>query len=1154
MRLKKIKLAGFKSFVEPTNIPFPHDMTAVVGPNGCGKSNVIDAVRWVLGESSAKNLRGDAMTDVIFNGSSSRKPVSQCTVELTFDNSSGRIQGEFANYNELSVKRLVNRDAQSIYYLNGTKCRRRDVTDLFLGTGLGPRSYAIIEQGTISRLIESRPQELRVFIEEAAGISKYKERRRETETRIRHCRENLERLDDIRSELGQQLDKLQRQAAAAKRYKDLKQQERQLKGQLAAIRWLKVSHRLSELDAAIKQQENDIEAFIVEQRGGEKGISEYKLKQQTLQLELADTQKHYYQLGTDITRVEQNQIHTKQRLQQIAQELSTARTSLQDNVEQSAFDNEAYESAQLALEEVMPQQEEVLEQITLLEEQLSEAEERWQSDQQRWQHKRDMLYQSQQKLQSKQSQLQATTSLQERTKERLNELQRELSETDLSDGDKELSALKAETEQALREFELAKEHVNGNQDRIEHCLSQLERTKNDLFSAQGDVQNLNARKTSLKTLLSAAEGDNSAVETWLQSLGKESQYLWSHLKVEPEWQEALETVIGQQKQALILNSRVDEPLHEGMHLFFEDAFTSEKPHHSLASKLLNDQVPHFLTQIGAAESQEQCQQLVSEGANSAITAQGHWYGKDWVIYGNDTRQTSLLVTVDELSDVEAKIIQNTDSIKKIEEHVTSQEVALMQAKSQLQESEAEQRERQSRWMSMDNKQQLVAQQQIQKQAHKAKLQADIERQQNQLEQELSQLEELQLDIEGLIEKTDEQQSGLEKIGENEHRQQQALQSSRQQLQQLTAQKHQIALKQQTLSNQLQNIRQTQERNKQQQESLQSKQTQLIEETHELELPLQEQAEQLEIWLLERQELEDKQSIQQRALNDIDHKLREFEMGQQDVIKKVEQMRAAVQSHKLEYEGFNVRANNHIEQLQDIEQNLKVVLESLPDETDENEWQQRLEKTSQSLSRLGAVNLAAVEEFEVQQERKQHLDTQNDDLTDALETLELAIKKIDKETRTRFKATFDKVNDDLKSLFPKVFGGGAAYLELTDDDLLDTGVTIMARPPGKKNSTIHLLSGGEKALTALSLVFAIFRLNPAPFCLLDEVDAPLDDANVGRFCKLVSEMSQTVQFIYITHNKIAMEMATHLTGVTMAEPGVSRMVAVDVDEAIALAEV
>jgi chromosome segregation protein len=1154
MRLKKIKLAGFKSFVEPTNIPFPHDMTAVVGPNGCGKSNVIDAVRWVLGESSAKNLRGDAMTDVIFNGSSSRKPVSQCTVELTFDNSSGRIQGEFANYNELSVKRLVNRDAQSIYYLNGTKCRRRDVTDLFLGTGLGPRSYAIIEQGTISRLIESRPQELRVFIEEAAGISKYKERRRETETRIRHCRENLERLDDIRSELGQQLDKLQRQATAAKRYKELKLLERQLKGQLAAIRWLKVSHRLSELDATIKQQESDIEAFIAEQRGGEKGINEYKLRQQELQLTLSDTQKRYYQLGTEITRVEQNQIHTKQRLQQIAHELSGLKVSLQDNMEQAGADNDVYESAQLELEEVIPQQEEVLEQIALLEEQVNDAEECWQADQQRWQHKRDMLYQSQQKLQSKQSQLQATKSLQVRTEERLNELKRELSDIDLSDGDAQLETLVVETKEAFNQLELSKESVCASYDTVEFCRTQLEQMKNDLLNLQGDIQNQKAKKTSLETLLIVAEGGNSATEGWLQSLDIESQHLWAHLKVVPEWQQAVETVIGQYKQALILDTQVSKKPIEGMHLFFLDAFTSIKSEGSLSTKLLNENVPAFMNKIAVVENQEQGQQMLEKGFDSAITEQGHWYGQDWIVFGHDTQQTSFLVTVDELATVESNIVACNDTFIELESLIASQDKELIQAKAQLKEAEIKQREYQSQWMSTDNRRQLIEQQQSQKQAQKVKLQAEVERQKNQLEQEFFQLEELQLEIETLIEKTDEQQSGLEQISDNEQQQQQALQSHRQQLQQFTAQKHQIALKQQTLSSQLQNLKQTQSRNKQQQESLQSKQTQLLEETQELELPLQEQAEQLEIWLLERQEIEEKQNTQQQKLNEIDHKLREFEMGQQDVLKKVEHMRAAVQSHKLEYEGFNVRANNHIEQLQDIEQSLKVVLESLPDETDENEWQQRLEKTSQSLSRLGAVNLAAVEEFEVQQERKQHLDTQNDDLTEALETLELAIKKIDKETRTRFRATFDKVNDDLKSLFPKVFGGGAAYLELTDDDLLDTGVTIMARPPGKKNSTIHLLSGGEKALTALSLVFAIFRLNPAPFCLLDEVDAPLDDANVGRFCKLVSEMSQTVQFIYITHNKIAMEMATHLTGVTMAEPGVSRMVAVDVEEAIALAEV
>ena len=1153
MRLKKIKLAGFKSFVEPTNIPFPHDMTAVVGPNGCGKSNVIDAVRWVLGESSAKNLRGDAMTDVIFNGSSSRKPVSQCTVELTFDNSSGRIQGEYANYNELSVKRLVNRDAQSIYYLNGTKCRRRDVTDLFLGTGLGPRSYAIIEQGTISRLIESRPQELRVFIEEAAGISKYKERRKETETRIRHCRENLERLDDIRSELGQQLDKLQRQATAARKYKELKVSERRLKGQLAAIRWLKVSGRLSELDATIKQQEVEIEAFIAEQRGGEKGITEYKLKQQELQHKLADMQKRFYQLGTDITRLEQNQIHSKQRQQQIEHELSNIRESLSDVEEQMVLDTELVLNAESEQEEVLPQQEEVLEQIALVEEQLSEAEERWRASQQRWQHKRDMLYQNQQLLQGKQSQQQATQSLEARTRERIKELKEELAQFDFSAEEAELDALNAQCDEAMLELEQANEYILEVTELVEQSSQQLEDAKKKRLTIVGEHQSQQAKKVSLETLMSAAEeGDESRTE-WLKQANVETTNLWNVLKVNHDWQVALETVLSHWKKAWVVGQKTHIEPARGMQFFYSDDFTESKPEGTLASKVLNDRVPAILTQIKLSEDAASHNEVIADG-ESWITTDGHWFGADWAIYGVDENQTSMLATASELSDVAKRIEQLDTQIGDADQSVERCDQTLGESKEALKDAEQQQRERQSAWMSTDNRKKLFEQKQAQKIEQREKLKAEIERQQMQLEEEALQLEELGHQIEELAEKVENQKEELESISSDDEQQQSLLQNNRQQLQQLTAQKHQIALKLQTLSSQLQSLRETQNRNSQQKQTLVSRQQQLSEEFQELSEPLQDHAEQLEVWLLERQELEENQRQQQQALNEVDHKLREFELGQQDVLKKVDQMRAAVQSHKLEYEGFNVRAKNHIEQLQEIDQNLKEVLESLPEETDEDEWHRQLEKTGQSLSRLGAVNLAAVEEYEVQNERKQHLDTQNDDLIEALETLETAIRKIDKETRSRFRTTFDKVNDDLKALFPKVFGGGAAYLELTDDDLLDTGVTIMARPPGKKNSTIHLLSGGEKALTALSLVFAIFRLNPAPFCLLDEVDAPLDDANVGRFCKLVSEMSKTVQFIYITHNKIAMEMATHLTGVTMAEPGVSRMVAVDVEEAIALAEV
>lgn len=1164
MRLKKIKLAGFKSFVDPTTIPFPDDMTAVVGPNGCGKSNVIDAVRWVLGESSAKNLRGDSMTDVIFNGSTARKPVSQCSVELVFDNSSGRIQGEYAGYNELSVKRIVTREAQSNYLLNNTKCRRRDVTDLFLGTGLGPRSYAIIEQGTISRLIESKPQELRVFIEEAAGVSKYKERRRETETRIRHTNENLERLKDVRGELGQQLEKLQRQATAAKRYKELKQNERRYKAELAALRWLQHSQKINTLESDIAHKDANIEAYVAAQRNKEKDIVDFKQQQQDSKQQLNDTQQQVFKVSTDITRIEQNQIHSKQRHQQIETESNALQVAITNNetLHQQNIEKINGLSEQLALAE--PEKYLSEQQLEQTQSVLLEAEEQFSQQQHQWRAQELEFNQRKQQTQSCHGKIQSLVSMQLRTQQRIDELKDDLSEVldseltlQIEVCQKEILLLKQQSLQSAKSTQQTLFVEQGAQ-------SNLKLTEQNQMKLRGDVQKLEAQLAALNTLQQTHELDENSQE-FIQTNQLSSQLWWQTLDIQDTWEEAFETITQQWQNAIVLTDNTwQQKLVElsSSTWIFQEYYTANIPEKSIATKLNNMTVPSWLTHIMYAVDLEQGTAMLAELADyqSVVTQDGYWLGQGWMIVGatssneasegSAAQQTGLLKRANQIKQLESQLELVKVDTSAAETAVNNAEANLFVAKQSAETTKQEYQQLQLSLQQSSNQAQLLSQQQQQNTSRNTRLSQELLRQQDTSAAEQQQLEMLSLQAEELEQTVEDLQDKQFEFELSREQQQQKISDNRIQLETVKNKLHQLALHLQSVQSQYQGLIINQQRELQLLNDMYEKLKVLKAEFLELTKPLEDQHTLLQQLLQQKATLDTQQQDINNQLAIIDEKLSEIEKNQKNIIDKVQVMQSELQVTKLECEGYRVRANAVLEQLQEMQQNIKSVLDTLPEEADEKSWQNLLDKTVISVAKLGAVNLAAVEEYTVQAERKQHLDDQNDDLVSALDILEQAIRKIDKETKFRFKETFDQVNEELKLLFPKVFGGGSAYLELTDNDLLETGVSIMARPPGKKNSTIHLLSGGEKALTALSLVFAIFRLNPAPFCLLDEVDAPLDDANVVRFCKLVSEMSKTVQFIFITHNKIAMEMATHLTGVTMTEPGVSRMVAVDVDEAVA----
>lgn len=1161
MRLKCIRLAGFKSFVDPTTVNFPSNMAAVVGPNGCGKSNIIDAVRWVMGESSAKNLRGESMTDVIFNGSTSRKPVSQASIELVFDNSDNTLVGEYAAYAEISIRRKVTRDAQNTYYLNGTKCRRRDITDIFLGTGLGPRSYSIIEQGMISKLIEAKPEELRNFIEEAAGISKYKERRRETENRIRRTHENLERLTDLREELERQLERLHRQAQAAEKYKEYKAEERQLKAQLAALRWRALNDQVGQREAIIGDQEVAFEALVAEQRNADASIERLRDGHHDLSERFNLVQGRFYSVGGDIARVEQNIQHGQQRLRQLQDDFKEAERARLETESHLGHDRTLLATLGEELEMIEPEQELSLAAAEEAAATLEEAETTMHGWQEQWDSFNTRSAEPRRQAEVQQSRIQQL----EQSLERVSERQRKLGEErdQLSADPEDAAILELNEQLASSELLLEDLHLEEQQviERLDALREQLQQAAQAQQQAQGELQRLGGRLASLEALQQAALDPGSGTLDWLRAQGLEQRpRLAEGLRVEPGWELAVETVLGADLHAVLVDDLAGLDLtgfEQGELRLLEAAGTGKRLAGSLLDKVQGgvDLAP-WLGQVKPVESLEQALSLRGQLADgqSLISRDGYWVGRHFlrVSRGNDA-QGGVLARGQELELL---------GLGRLE-----QEAALEQLEAQLLALREQQRVQEDSREQLRRRTQEEARQQGELKARLSAGKARAEQltlRRRRLEEELAELlEQRAIEHESLGESRLHLQEALDLMAHDTEQREallaqrdnlrERLDRVRQEARQHKDHAHQLAVRLGSLRAQHDSTRQALERLELQSERLNEKREQLSLNLEEGEAPLEELRMMLEALLEKRMSVDEEMRQARLHMDEADRELREAEKRRTQAEQQSQLLRGQLEQHRMEWQGLSVRRKALQEQLQADGYDLEGVLATLLAEASEQEAELELERIDARIQRLGAINLAAIDEYQQQSERKRYLDAQDADLVEALDTLENVIRKIDKETRNRFKDTFDQINAGLQALFPKVFGGGSAYLELTGEDLLDTGVTIMARPPGKKNSTIHLLSGGEKALTALALVFAIFKLNPAPFCMLDEVDAPLDDANVGRYARLVKEMSQTVQFIYITHNKIAMEMADQLMGVTMHEPGCSRLVAVDVEEAMAMVD-
>ena len=1163
MRLKCIRLAGFKSFVDPTTINFPSNICAVVGPNGCGKSNVIDAVRWVMGESSPRNLRGEQMADVIFNGSAVRNPVGLAAVELVFDNSDQRLKGEYAGYSEISIKRKVERGGESVYSLNGTKCRRRDITELFLGTGLGPRSYSIVEQGMISRLIESKPEELRVYIEEAAGISKYRERRKETAARIAKTRENLERLADIRAELQRQLQHLERQSRAAQRYRDLMEQQRGTEAQLHSLRWQALAAEMEASSRILSELETRKEEVAASQRKEEAGIEQSRAHIAELNTVVSEIQGNSIQVGNDIARIEQSIEHHEERIAQLNSDLDETRADWRQTSDELDADLAHVARIERELGGISGAVSEAEERERKSSQLARETESRQQSSQRQWDVFSLEAETPRQIAEVEQARIRQLESSMERARQRRERLQSELRELDIEPGDfaerelgaaalgKELMNLRYRQGAAVAELEKSRKL-------LEACAEELDRVRTAIQEAGG-------RKASLASLQQAALGDDDeALATWLRRRGLDRRArLGETLQIENGWEAAVELVLGDGLRGICVDELPDSLLHDlpRAELTLLDAGAAvEADGRKNFLPLLADKVSgrwplgNLLRDVYAAESLEAAlaARRDLQATDSVITAEGIWIGVDWVRISKADRAESIVLRQSVLESLSAEI-------NGLEERSSS----LDERREQFRQTQATaEKERERCLEQLQDKTARLNRIRAEISAENARIKGNLERQ-GRIETELCELNvQLQQDQASADESGRRLQEARKQVEADARRQQEYEQSrelDRKQLEEYRGQAardkdelHKLALKNSELGTQLKSTRENMDRMAVQvqraNERIETLQAQL-EETSQPGLQMQQQLqEKLEQHSTVEQELREARAAYEEA----ERSLKGREQASRQLQQKYTGILEEIGRHRVESERAVVKSEELLSRLQQSGLSPQEVLADLPEELTVETCEEQLTKLEARIQRIGPVNLAAAEEFEQQSERKIWLDKQNDELENALSTLEGAMHKIDSETRSRFGATLENINQGLKNLFSRLFGGGQAYLELTGEDLLNAGVAIMARPPGKKNVGIHLLSGGEKAMTAIALVFTIFQLNPSPFCMLDEVDAPLDDTNIIRFTALLRELSEHVQFILVTHNKISMETANQLLGITMQEAGISRVVSVDIDEAAEMA--
>ncbi|HEY0585244.1 MAG TPA: chromosome segregation protein SMC [Pseudoduganella sp.] len=1169
MRLSSIKLSGFKSFVDPTNFQVPGQLVGVVGPNGCGKSNIIDAVRWVLGESKASELRGESMQDVIFNGSTHRKPAGRASVELVFDNNEGKASGQWGQYAEIAVKRTLTRDGTSTYYINGQPVRRRDITDIFLGTGLGPRAYAIIGQGMISRIIESRPEELRVFLEEAAGVSKYKERRRETENRLHDTRENLLRVEDILRELNNNLEKLEGQAAVATKFHQLQSDQEEKQKLLWLLRKNEALAEQAKYFREMEQAQNDLEEQTAKLRNVELTLEQMRQAHFAVGDRLHQAQGHLYQTNAEIGSLEAQikfVIESRTRLQQQLATLTAQRDQWAQQAEE--YGGQVAE-AEINLEELSARVEEA----RMLAEQKAELlpvlEQEWREAQTKSTESRARIMQAQQQLELESAHQRNASNILAGLATRKERLQQEKGGLAMPDSS-HLSNLKMQLEE--------KQHSLEEQNMmLEEALEQQPKLEEERQAAQAAVQSESAATHQLEARLNALRQLQERVQTegkitpWLQKHElNELPRLWQKLDIEEGWETALEAVLRERTSALQV-SNIEWAKH-----FFNDAppaklalfapavaaaaaadgTTALRPFIDLLK--LNDPglrgvLQDWLHNVFLADDNASAfaARTTLPAGGCFVTKQGHIITQSSVrFYAADDEQAGMLGRQHEIDNITKQLRAQSMLAEEARSRAVRADAALGNHSRLLTELRAKV---QSLTASVHTLQLEVVK--------LSEIEARFNQRSNQIESDLAEIaaqeeEQMQVKLESeeKFEQLDMELGNLQ--GEHEDGQtafmakEQRLADAREALRELERKAQEAEFAEKSGRNRIDELRR----------NIATATAQVAQVTESL------QAGKLELEGLEAgtaneglQDLLDRRTQQERALADARHELdqitqqlRQFEDARMQGERSLQPQRDKITEMQLKEQAARLNQEQFAQQLAEVQADEAALAEKLHPDMKASYLQGEVTRLTNAITALGAVNLAALDELATASERKNFLDAQNRDLNEAIATLEDAITKIDKETRDLLQDTFDRVNQSFSELFPILFGGGQAKLIMTGEEILDSGVQVMAQPPGKKNATIHLLSGGEKALTATALVFSMFRLNPAPFCLLDEVDAPLDDANTERFCRMVKRMSDQTQFLFISHNKIAMEMANQLIGVTMQEQGVSRIVAVDMESAASFA--
>lgn len=1177
MRLKQVKLAGFKSFCDPTTFELPSQLVGIVGPNGCGKSNIIDATRWVLGESRATELRGESMQDVIFNGSLERKPSSRASVELVFDNSLGRIGGAWGGFAEISVKRVLTREGQSTYYINQQPVRRKDVHDIFLGTGLGPRAYAIIGQGTISRIIEAKPDELRVFFEEAAGVSKYKERRRETENRLADTRENLTRVEDILRELHGQISKLDAQAEVAGRYRAMEAERTQKQQWL----WL-----IKRDDAQAEQQllEKTAESLDLEIEGLQTGLRSAENRMETLREavhqandEVSRCQAAYYEVNSEISTLESQ-------IRMIAQNRNQAQARLKSLEEQIQSARALSEGGLQRRQEVEAQLEEAREQQATAEMALAEAEEQLAACEDEERERREALESARQAAHTAQQALQVGRVERRSHEEALAQMQerRQRLQASLSqlgdDASDQLERLALELGAAQEEEARTAEQQQTLEARLTEVQAERGPAQEALQAAVTKTTTIEARMAVLEQLQARMQGENQ-MRPWLEKhgLGEDTERIWQYIRIEPGWETAVEAVLRERVHALEAKSvqQVAAMLQEAppgkVGLFLTDLPAGAPPLPArpagrlvpLASLVrcqdarLKPIMAEWLDGFFSAESTEAAfagrGQLPPGGR--FVVREGHAIGRfDVVLFAMDSEGEGVLARQQELQNLERELRAQQllgDEARQQAERIDAMATQLAEQVRAARDASARAVRRVS---TATIEHERLAQAVRSREESRQRLSEEIE---ELAMRQAGREEALQALVDGLAEAEEKAEVASEELAaarEAAEMLETTLSSRRDHARESELAVRESAYAVRSLEQEIDNLHERVARADEQLAQADGNRERLLADLE----GMSDEAlrEQLEVMLERRMEAEQALS-EARGLADersgelrrLDEERLRAERGQEPLRQRLIELRMKEQAARLTAEQMGEALAEASADLAE----LKASLAALPQRPKPSWLQSEVSRLAQAVARLGPVNLAALDELTAAREREVFLNTQSTDLQEAMATLENAIRTIDQETRSLLQSTYDTVNAEFGRLFPMLFGGGEARLVLTGGEILDAGVQVFAQPPGKKNASIHLLSGGEKALTAIALVFGIFKLNPAPFCLLDEVDAPLDDANTERYAKMVSAMSEETQFVFISHNKIAMEMAHQLIGVTMQEKGVSRLVAVDLTSAVELAE-